>query len=209
MFQLVTTSEEEIRFREIWTETTIEGCWIDDPYYEESIRYFILHPSHKKIIGIIEFIPCAIIPQKKLKTTYHSINFEYGDIWEIDRLTLLKEYRKKGNMKLIFKTIRHHYKNNLPDAYIGLIEKNFFISLKRFCDNDLKKVGPVWRHKNSALIPAYFPIKEVAQKKKYIYYMKIYLYFLYLCYKKFRIKWTPGLKIRELKKRIDMFFIKN
>ncbi len=209
MYKIITTPEEVAVFKNIWSKASAEAGWLDDPYYHEAVRYFILHNSHKNVIGTIEFVPCTKIPIEKLNYRYSSGTFSKHTVWEIDRVTLVEGYRKKGFMKYIFNAIKHHYTTYQPEGYIGLMDKKFYDNVQRFCGNDLKKTGPVWRNQNSALVPVYFPVKEIFKRKKYIYYAKIAFYYFYLNYKKLRIKWVPGLKLRKVKKRIDMFFIKN
>ncbi|WP_227394784.1 hypothetical protein [Jeotgalibacillus aurantiacus] len=115
MFKHVSTMEEGKIFKDIWEHTINKNHWLDAPYRKESIRYLIYDRKYKKPIGTVEFTPASIIPIETLSKRYRTDNIQIETLWEVDRLSLLRDYQRKGKMTYIFirysvNTIKHTFR---------------------------------------------------------------------------------------------------
>jgi len=169
MFIKVETLADLNTFNEIWMECWLEKGYMLDPRFDETDRFIILDQANKEI-GTIEFKSYFPSLQNYINTVFpfHEINkieMNPMKVIEIDKVSILKEYRGKNLERLL--SLFVHYTDFYQMNYcVVLLERVFYRALRTVYKIPIEAVSEQMYYKGDYVIPAIIHSKEVYTNKE-------------------------------------------
>ncbi|MDD9310736.1 hypothetical protein PUS82_05385 [Cytobacillus firmus] len=145
MFKKVETTKELNTARHLHRVIFEEKNFVVEEINPEAIQY--LFYEEDKAIGLVEFIPYhpeifTTIENDFAFSEINDIQCHQGTTWEVDKLGLFPEYRKKGYMNAIIDCLAYHAVVYGATRYVALLDALFFRMLQiAYRKYPIKKVG--------------------------------------------------------------------
>lgn len=166
MYELVKTKRQERNFNQTWDYFCQTYGWHNDRRTARGLNYNLVVPrdrflKRRRIIGTIEFAPYKTPSVNQEVDRLGRFNFmkftevrnHLDHVWEIDKVSILEEYQRKGYLKYFFPLIVDHAVKHQVIYYISLIELHFYRLLKYKYGTLIEKKGNAFITSSTTLIP--------------------------------------------------------
>ncbi|PGX07765.1 GNAT family N-acetyltransferase [Bacillus sp. AFS033286] len=177
MYTKVQTEQEKGIFNRIWEE-----CWNEKGYeleYFQGTDQFIFWKDGQAI-GCVEIkkynIKNEVFPFSKCE----QLKGQLETVMEVDKLSILKEFRGKGMLESILFFLSEYMKEKELMYFITLLEPKLYLALKRFFRLPVEKVGKTFHYKGDDVVPTITDVHKTIQRQE-------------------KMKWYKELKERNLK----------
>ena len=167
MYKQVKTIEERKQFNSIW-----ERVWKEKGYefeYFEDAQQFMFQNQQGIFTGSIEIKPYSSYIETLYPFSHHIDISEFThNIREIDKVSILKESRKKSGLDSMILFLRDYAHLHGVKYYIALIEPSFYLALRMLYRLPFKKLSSKFYYKGDMVIPVIIDAEEVLlQESKY------------------------------------------
>ena len=161
MFEEVNDQEKLIIFNNIWTK-----CWLEKNFeleYSEEIsrRFVIIYEG--EYVGTVESKKFynEINDVFPFQTEDHELNLTSSTVYEIDKVSILPEYRGIQILKCIISLLYDFAIHNNVTHYIALTEPRLFTALVKYYKFPINRLGDNFFFKGDYVVPSSIKCKEV------------------------------------------------
>lgn len=168
-FKIVKTEEEMKIFKRIWLEVCEEKTFESEEFHtSETGVHFLIPNDQGEYVGTMEI--GKYIPNEKSTVQYYydyskmeQIKSELDSAYEVDKISILPEYRGQKLLEKMAYAIAFHQKKTDASYYVAAIESLFYRALKTFYKVPIEKVGDKQKFNDFYLYPIIVDGKKYCQ----------------------------------------------
>lgn len=169
-FEIVKTKEQMKKFKEIWLEVCEEMTYESEEFHEKETATHYLYLNEKgDYIGTAEV--GVYVPNEDSTVQYYYdftklpwIKENMGNVYEIDKVCILPEYRDIKLIKNLLYSLLAHHEMKQPAYYVTAMESTFYFAMKRRYKVPLIEIPDKEKRKQKFndfyLYPLYFTLND-------------------------------------------------
>ncbi|GAB6552691.1 hypothetical protein bcgnr5378_05880 [Bacillus cereus] len=159
MYTKVQTEQEKVIFNGIWEE-----CWNEKGFgleYFQGTDQFIFWKDGQAV-GCVEIKKYSLKNEAFPFSGCEQLKGKFDTVMEVDKLSILKEFRGKGMLEDIMYFLSEYMKEKELTYFTALLEPRLYLTLKRSLL--VEQVGEKLHYKGDDVVPSIINVHKAIQK---------------------------------------------